>query len=87
MNFIGKIFSSIADKKLEKSLKGIKGNWKTTLCAIVAAVILILTEVKDLLDSDPKTVFEWDKFYVLGILVLVGLFSKDGDKTSKEIGI
>lgn len=84
MNFIEKIFSSIAGKKLEKA---IKGNWKTTVIAVVAAAILILTEVKDLLDGNPKTVFEFDKFWTLGLLVLVGLFSKDGDKTSKEIGL
>lgn len=87
MSILEKFFSSIAGKKLEKSLKGIKGNWKTTLCAVLAAVILILTEVSDLLDGNPKTVFEWEKFWVLGIIVLIGLFSKDGDKTSKEIGI
>jgi len=87
MNFLERFFSSIAGKKLEKSLKGIKGNWKTTLLAVLAAVILILTEVKDLLDGNPKTVFEWEKFWTLGIIVLIGLFAKDSDKTSEELGL
>lgn len=84
MNFIERIFSSIAGKKLEKA---IKGNWKTTVVAVVGAIIVTLKEVMDLLDNNPKTVFEWENFYTLGILVLIGLFAKDGDKTSKELGI
>ena len=87
MNFLEKIFSSIAGKKLEKSLKGITGSWKTTLLAVLAALVLILTEIKDLLDSNPETVFEWENFWTLGVIVLIGLFSRDSDKTSEDVGI
>jgi hypothetical protein len=84
MNFVEKIIQKIIGEKLEKS---IKGNWKTTLAALVAALILILTEIQDLIDSNPDTVFEWNKFWTLGIIVIVGLFAKDGDKTSEDVGI
>lgn len=84
MNFFERIFSSIAGKKLEKA---IKGNWKTTVVAVVGAIIVTLKEVMDLLDNNPKTVFEWEKFYTLGVIVLIGIFCKDGDKTSKDLGI
>ena len=84
MNFIERIFSSIAGKKLEKA---IKGNWKTTVVAVLGAIAVTLKEVMDLLDNNPKTVFEWENFWTLGVIVLIGLFAKDGDKTSNELGI
>lgn len=65
----------------------IKGSWKTTSVTALGAIGIITAQLQNLLDEDPNTVFSWEMFWVAGILVLVGLFSKDGDKSSEDIGL
>jgi hypothetical protein len=65
----------------------IKGSWKTTAVTVLGAIGIMATQLQNLLDDDPATVFSWEMFWVAGVLVLVGLFAKDGDKTSEEVGL
>lgn len=70
-----------------KILKAIKGNWKTTVLAILAALTVIITQVGNLTDNDPETVFDMHTLWTTGIVVLIGLFAKDGDKKSTDLDI
>jgi len=70
-----------------KTLKGIRGNVKTTAAAALGAVALICTQLGALLDDDPATVCDWNTIILGGVVVLVGLFAKDGDKSTEELGI
>ncbi len=72
---------------LQKLLRGIAGNWKTTIIAACAGIAVIATQLGAALDSDPLTVFDFDVMWQTGVVVLIGLFAKDGDKTSKDLKI
>lgn len=58
-------------------LKERLGSWRTTLVAAAGAVAVILTQVVNLLDDDPATLFNWEIFWGVGIAVLIGLFTRD----------
>lgn len=58
-------------------MKTLLVNWKTT----AAAIGLIMMEVGKLLSGDTES-FNWE-----AVLVAIGLlFSRDGDKTSEQVG-
>lgn len=82
MKWLDNLLQKILGKKLEKA---IVGNWKTTVAALLAALVLILMEVGKLFDNNPETVINFENVYQMGILVIVGLFAKDGDKTSEDL--
>lgn len=52
-------------------------NWRTTTLAVLSALALIFGQVHDLLDDNPKTVFNLD--IVLGALGVlgIGVFARD----------
>ena len=66
-------------------------NWKTTIAALIAAIIVILTGVHAFIDGDPNTVADWKE--VLGALATaaaifgVGWFARDKDKSSEDVGV
>ena len=70
---------------MEKFIKGIMGNSKTTVLGVAAALAIVSTQVVALLDADPETIFNWESFWTGGIMAAIGLFAKDGDKTCKEL--
>lgn len=62
-------------------------NWKTTIVGFLTGIILCAKQLVNLLDKDPETVFVTSIFITgLGALGL-GMFAKDGDKTSEDVGI
>lgn len=60
-------------------------NWKTSLLGVAAAITIVGQQLINLLDSDPMTVFSWELFYTGGILALIGIFAKDGDKSTEDV--
>ena len=61
-------------------------SWKTTIAAILAAVIAILSVVVAIVDGDPSTVPNWAAAGT-AIAAAVGLlFARDNDKTSEDVG-
>lgn len=65
-------------------LKGLR-SWITTVLGATVGGAMMLPTLMALLDQDPETVFVFkDLLPGLGILLL-GLFTRDGDKTSEDV--
>lgn len=54
---------------------------KTTAVGLIGAIIIFLTSVLDLLNSEQVEVL------VAAVVAMIGLFAKDGDKSSQDVGI
>jgi len=63
-----------------------KSSWKTTAASVAALLSLLLTVAKQLLDNDPTTNPDWAVVLPLIFAALTGLFARDDDKTSEEVG-
>ncbi len=61
-------------------------SWKTTSAAIGGLIVLIGTVIKQLSDGDPSTNPDWNVVIPLAITSLVGIFARDNDKTSEQVG-
>lgn len=61
-------------------------SWRTTVAGVLPAIIILLTEVNHLIDSDPTTKVNF--YQVLSALSLLGLgmFARDNGVTSKQAG-
>jgi hypothetical protein len=71
---------------MEKWIANLK-SWKTSVAGVLSALILILPELLALVDSDPATICNWATVKI-GLAALgLGVFAKDGDKTSGEVGL
>jgi len=60
-------------------------NWKTTVLGIAAAITVISQQVVYMLDNDPNTVVSWELLLTGGFMALIGVFAKDGDKSTEEV--
>jgi len=72
---------------MEKLIISLLGNWKTSVVAFLAALIIILTQLKLLFDGDPATVMDGTKLLEALAVLGIGGFAKDGDKSSDELGL
>lgn len=62
-------------------------SWKTTAAALVGILTALGTLVlTPLLDTDPATLPQWGPFFSIASTALIGLFSRDDDKSSEAIG-
>lgn len=62
-------------------------NWQTTLLGFLTGLVICASQLINLLDTDPETVFQLTIFLPgLGAMGL-GYFAKDGNKSSKQLGI
>lgn len=69
------------------SLKADIKNYRTTAVGLLAGVIICATQLINMLDSDPETVFQL-AIFLSGLAAMgIGVFAKDGDKSSKKLGI
>ena len=68
------------------NLKGDLKSWKTTLLGVVAGLMLLLPQVKAVLDDDPKTVIDYNIVVAALGTMGIGVAAKDGDKTSEDVG-
>lgn len=69
------------------NLKADVKNWKTSLIGFLTGLALCATQLVNLFDSDPETVFVLSIF--LGGLAAMGfgVVARDGDKSSEDVGI
>lgn len=71
---------------MNKLLADIK-NWRTTIVGFLTGLVIITTQIVAALDSDPATVFEIGIFFAGLAAIGIGVFAKDGDKSSEDVGI
>lgn len=62
-------------------------SWKTTLLAVIAALPILLHEVKAVLDDDPETNFRIENIVAALGIMGVGAAARDGNKSSQDMGI
>lgn len=63
-------------------------SWKTTTVAITAIVVAIGSMiVEPLLDNDPATKPKWEECVTLVIAGSLGFWTRDDDKSSKQVGV
>ncbi len=56
-------------------------SWKTTAVGVIAGLILILPQIKALIDNDPATICDWN-IVMAGVgAIIFGSVAKDGDKS------
>ena len=62
-------------------------NWQTTVVGFLTGIGMCVVQLINLLDKDPETVFQLAVFMAgLGAMGL-GYFAKDGNKSSKKLGL
>lgn len=62
-------------------------NWKTTTAGAMGFLITVLVSLQAVLDGDPETVADWNDAVpaLFGlVMLLIGLFSRDADKSSED---
>lgn len=62
-------------------------SWKTTIVGFLTGLMLAVPQIINLLDNDPETLFDMKIFVAALGAMGIGIFAKDGDKTSKELGL
>lgn len=69
------------------SLKADIKSWKTTVIGVLTGLAICAPQLINLLDGDPETVFQL-AIFLSGLAAMgIGVFAKDGDKSSKKLGI
>jgi len=66
---------------MSKNLK----SWKTTLPGLGAICTALGVAITAYTDNDPATVPNWGGIVTLVLVGLVGLFAKDGDKSTEDV--
>jgi len=62
-------------------------SWKTSLLGTGALIPTIADIINKLTDGDPATVVDWNVSLPLLCAGVAGLLAKDGDASSKKLGI
>lgn len=71
---------------LELLTPKLKGSWKTTVLGVVLMVLAVCTQVKNVVDNDPATTFDW-KVLVAGVTAGLGLMhARDNGVSSEQAG-
>jgi len=62
-------------------------SWRTTIVGVLTAITLVAPQLLALLDNDPATVFSLDLF-IAGLGAMgIGIFARDNDKSSENVGV
>lgn len=61
-------------------------SWKTTVAGSAALFVSLGAILNDYLDNDPATNPDWRVQLPIVALGLVGLFARDNDKSSEDVG-
>lgn len=62
-------------------------SWKTSAVGILSGVGILIAQLTVYLDSDPATVVSIEAIGTALALLGVGIFAKDGDKKSSDVGL
>lgn len=66
--------------------KPLKGSWKTTAIGILGGIVILANQAIAFLDTDPETVFSFGQVAAALGMFGIGIFSRDNDKSSEEVG-
>ncbi len=61
-------------------------SWKTTLAGLSGFFAALGIALRDHYDGNPATIPNWDMVILAGSSFLVGLFARDNDKSSEQVG-
>lgn len=75
----------IINLALDKNMK-INGSWKTTVFGAGGLLIIVTNVASMLLDGNPNTNPDWSVTIPSIMACLVGLFARDNNKTSEDVG-
>lgn len=70
-----------------KNIKADIQNWRTTIVGFLTGLVLASSQIINLLDSNPETIFDIKILIAAFGAMGIGMFAKDGDKTSEDVGI
>lgn len=63
------------------------GSWKTTTVGIAGAIVIIATQIVNLLDNDPNTIFSIEALFAALAVLGIGWFARDNNKSSEDVGL
>lgn len=61
-------------------------SWKTSVSATLVAVIMVLNQISAAIDSDEKTVPDWNQVIEAVLIIYWGWNTRDKDVTSEQEG-
>lgn len=67
-------------------MNSILRNPRTTLVALLGAIVILLNQLVAVVDSDPETVFSLDAVINALAVLGIGLFARDSNVTSEQAG-
>lgn len=70
-----------------KNIKADIQNWRTTIVGFLTGLVLAGSQIINLLDNDPETICDFKILIAAFGAMGIGVFAKDGDKTSEDLGI
>ena len=62
-------------------------SWKTSVSATLVAVIMVLSQISAAIDSDEKTIPDWNQVIEAVLIIYWGWNTRDKDVTSEQEGI
>ena len=65
----------------------INASWKTTVFGAGGLLIIVANVASMLLDGNPATNPDWSVTIPSVMACLVGLFARDNDKSSEDVGV
>lgn len=85
---ISSVFQTITKQFTTMKIgKAITGSPKTTVSGIAGFIALLATQAGFMLDGDPLTIVNWTVVINAFIVLIMGFIMKDGDVSSKSIGL
>lgn len=62
-------------------------SWKTSVSATLVAVIMVLSQISAAIDSDEKTIPDWNRVIEAVLIIYWGWNTRDKNVTSEQEGI
>ena len=88
--FVGEYKEKQMAEAKKKEEKKVVKSWKTTIAGIAIGIGIIITIITPLIDGKPETVFSFSEAWPQILVALgsmgVGIFARDNDKSSEDVG-
>ena len=62
-------------------------SWKTTVMGVIAGLMILLGQLKSVIDDDPETQPNVEQVLLALGMMGLGVAARDGDKSSQDHGI
>ena len=70
-----------------KNIKADIQNWRTTIVGFLTGLVLGASQIINLLDNDPETLCDIKILIAAFGAMGIGVFAKDGHRTSQDLGL